>query len=209
MNSIIKTKDLSLPRVGTMPDIFVPSGGHLLLLGPSGCGKTTMLHVLAGLLRPVSGDVFFKEQSYLKMTDAAIDKLRGENFGFIFQRVHLIGHLSVAQNIALSFSASGKAVDMARIEELLSVLDLSAKKNAKANNLSQGQAQRAEIARALVHRPAVIFADEPTSALDDENARRVADLLISQAKATGASLIVSTHDARIKPFFANVMEMGA
>jgi len=174
-----------------------------LLLGPSGCGKTTLMNLMAGLLKPSSGEISFEDQSYSKVSN--MDELRARNFGFIFQKIHLIGHLSVVQNIALAQTI----IDHARVQALINELGLLGKEHQKARDLSVGEAQRVAIARAMANHPKVIFADEPTSALDDVNTEKVMSLVLEQAKKTGASLIAATHDARIKGFFDNVLEMTA
>jgi putative ABC transport system ATP-binding protein len=183
----------------------VSVGKHLLLLGASGCGKTTLMNMMAGLLRASSGQVYFDGKNYASLSDQELDHLRAENFGFVFQRLHLIGHLSVAQNIALAQTKT----DPARVQTLINDLGLSGKEGQKARDLSVGEAQRVAIARAVANNPKVIFADEPTSALDDANAAKVMDLIFTQAKNTGATVIAATHDARIKERFETILEMAA
>lgn len=189
----------------SIPAIQIAAENHLLLLGPSGCGKTSLMNLLAGLLRPTSGEIRFKDQAYSALSDSGIDHLRAKNFGFVFQRLHLIGHLTAAQNIALAQPKK----DEERIKSLIHDLGLDGKENRKARDLSVGEAQRVALARAVANNPSVIFADEPTSALDDKNANAAMDMLFSQVGKTKATLIVATHDARIKSRFSNVMEMTA
>lgn len=205
----LKTEAVRVPYLDfVMPDLELVSGSSLLLLGPSGCGKTTLLNLLAGFQSLSAGDVFFNGQSYRMLGSKKVDILRAQYIGFVFQRVHLIGHLSAFENVALGFSAAGQSVNTARINELFEDLGLQDKKNAKAHTLSHGQAQRVDMIRALAKNPAFIFADEPTSALDDVNAKRVIEVLKKQSALCGAGLIVSTHDARIKPYFKTVREIG-
>lgn len=163
------------------------------------------MNVMAGLLRPSSGDVKFEGKSYASLSEPQLDQLRAENFGFVFQKLHLIGHLSVEQNIALVQSKP----DHHRVQSLIDDLGLSGKEKQKARDLSVGEAQRVAIARAVANNPKVIFADEPTSALDDTNAGRVMDLIFEQAQKTGATVITATHDARIKDRFETILEMAA
>ncbi len=184
-------------------NLTVENGKHLLLLGPSGCGKTTLMNLMAGLLKASEGRIDFEGQNYADLSDRGLDQLRAQNFGFVFQKLHLIGHLSVSQNIALA----QKNTDEKRIQTLISDLNLSDKNQQRARDLSVGEAQRVAIARAVANNPKVIFADEPTSALDDQNAQNVMDLLFAQAEKTGATLITATHDTRIKTRFDNVLEM--
>lgn len=184
-------------------NLSIETGQNMLLLGSSGCGKTTLMNVMAGLLRPSSGDVAFEGNSYASLSERQLDQLRAENFGFVFQKLHLIGHLNVEQNIAL---AQNKP-DPGRVQSLINDLGLSGKEKQKARDLSVGEAQRAAIARAVANNPKVIFADEATSALDDTNTTRVMDLIFEQAKKTGATVIAATHDARIKARFKTVLEI--
>lgn len=174
----------------------VARGDHILLLGPSGSGKTTLLHLLAGLLSP---------------TDGAIERPTAGITGMVYQNIHLIPHLTVADNIALAGLALGRKIPPARIAFLLSRLGLCGMAGRKAYSLSRGEAQRAGIARALAPTPDLILADEPTAALDDENARRVAELLKSMAAENQAALIIATHDHRIAPLFTRrwTMKDGA
>lgn len=185
--------------------LTVETGRAFLLLGPSGCGKTTLMNVMAGLLRASHGEVSYGGKNYASLSDQELDHLRAENFGFVFQRLHLIGHLSVAQNIVLAQTKT----DPARVQTLINDLDLSGKEGQKARDLSVGEAQRVAIARAVANNPKVIFADEPTSALDGANAAKVMDLIFTQAKNTGATVIAATHDARIKDRFETILEMAA
>ena len=177
---------------------------HLLIIGPSGCGKTTLINLMSGLLKPTSGIVFFENKDYSSLSNEQIDKVRAENFGFIFQKLHLIGHLSVEQNIILAQNNPSSQ----NVNKLINNLDLSAKKKQMARDLSFGEAQRVAIARGVANNPKVIFADEPTSALDDANAKKVMNLIFSQVEKTNSTLIVCTHDDRIKKLFFNVMEIS-
>ncbi len=191
-----------------MPFFEISPGAHTILSGHSGSGKSTLLHVMAGLQRAAEGTICFDGQDYARLNIAALDRLRSLNFGFVFQKLHLFGHLSVRANIALAASASGQAVDEARLQALIGALGLAGKEHRRASDLSIGEAQRAAIARAVIHKPRVIFADEPTSALDDRNADIVMTLLHEQAAQNGATLIVATHDSRIKKRFDHIIPLA-
>ena len=179
----------------------VPQGGRLLVLGDSGSGKTTLLHVLAGVLRPDAGRVEVAGQDLYALSEAERDRFRGRHLGLVFQRLHLLGALTVAQNLRLAPALAGLPVEEARVREVLAVLDLSEKADAHPRALSVGQQQRVAIGRAVMNRPRVLLADEPTAALDDRRAAAVLDLLVSQAEAHGATLVVATHDRRIMDAF--------
>ncbi len=182
----------------------IRKGQNVLIIGPSGSGKTSLLNIMAGLVRPSSGEVVFQNKKYSSLTDNQIDSLRANKFGFIFQKINLIKHLTVEQNILLA-QRSNLSKNMAKI---LSMLNISDKIKEKAMNLSVGEAQRVAIARGLVNKPKIIFADEPTSSLDDKNTKDVIDLLLSLAKENNSSLVVCTHDKRIMNFFKNIIEIS-
>ena len=176
----------------------VAQGEHFLFLGNSGSGKTTLLHLVAGLLRPQQGQITVANQNITRMSAAALDTFRGRHIGLVFQNPHLIRALSVHQNLRLAQYMAGLPTDDDRILEIMSDLGLKGKTKANIAALSQGEAQRITIARALLNKPKIIMADEPTSSLDDDNCDRVIGLLQQQARKYHATLIISTHDQRIK-----------
>ena len=175
-------------------DLTIEKNKHLLILGSSGCGKTTLINLMTGLLKPSSGEIFFEDKNYSLLSDQELDNLRSENFGLIFQKLHLIKHLNIEQNISLAKNKSHSL----NINELINDLGLFGRNKQIAKNLSVGESQRVAIARGIANNPEVIFADEPTSALDELNTKKVIELLFAQAKKTYATLIVSSHDYRIK-----------
>ena len=127
----------------------------------------------------------------------------------MLQRLHLIESLSVLNNLLLAQYLAGGPQDAARAREVLASLDLADKANAMPHALSHGQAQRVAVARAVVNRPKLLLADEPTSNLDDVRCVQVLDLLLSQAHACGATLVIATHDQRIKSRVANQFDLSA
>lgn len=176
-------------------------GERALLLGPSGSGKSTLLNLLCGLQRADSGRVTLGE--------AAInDAVRRRHFGIVFQSLRLISALSLRGNLALAQKLQTGGDDPARIDALLDRLGIAHRAKARPHELSQGEAQRAAIARALVVRPAILVADEPTSALDAANAVAVAALLDELAQEAGATLLVATHDERLRPHFARTLTLA-
>ena len=184
-------------------------GSHWLLLGPSGSGKTTLLHILAGILRPASGEVQVADQELTALAASALDRFRGRNVGIVLQRLHLLPSLTVAQNVGLAQYLAGVPQDAARVSEVLHSLDLADKAQAFPHALSHGQAQRVAIARAVVNRPRILLADEPTSNLDDARCLQALDLLVTQAQACNATLVIATHDQRIKARIPNQHVLGA
>ena len=179
------------------------NGSHLIISGPSGSGKSTLINLMSGLYRPTSGHVSFESNDYSKLTDKDIDEMRAKNFGLIFQRLHLIKHLTVEQNILLGFNK----VKLPNIEKLIEDIGLTGKKKQLAKDLSFGESQRVAIARGVVNNPKIIFADEPTSSLDDTNTTRILELISAQAKKNKSSIVISTHDERVKKFFKNILEI--
>lgn len=184
-------------------------GAHWLMLGPSGSGKTTLLHVLAGILRPTSGQVMVADQDLMAMPAVALDRFRGKHVGIVLQRLHLVDSLTVMNNLLLAQYMAGERQDAGRVREVLSSLDLAGKEGAHPHELSHGQAQRVAVARAVVNRPKLLLADEPTSNLDDTRCVQVLELLVAQAKACGATLLIATHDQRIKSRVPNHYELQA
>jgi len=182
----------------SFPDFSVQSGKTCLLLGESGSGKTTLLHLMGGLLKIQTGEVIVQNTPLSDLPESAADNFRGKHIGFIFQKNHLISALTVKQNLLIAPLLANLKQDENRIEEVLAQLGLWDKKHSKVHHLSQGQAQRVAIARAVINKPAIIFADEPTSALDDHNCERVISLLLNIARQYQCTLIIATHDQRLK-----------
>ena len=180
------------------PDWEIKDAEQWLLLGSSGSGKSTLLNIIAGLLKPQNGEVILDGTSVYQLSSRKMDQFRGQKIGIVFQKPHFIKSLNIYDNIAIASSLAGLPIDAKRISLLLETLGLAGKAKKYAEELSQGQLQRASIARALVNHPSVLIADEPTSSLDDENAENVISLLTEQAASSHASLIVATHDNRVR-----------
>jgi len=186
----------------------VGQGEHWLLLGPSGSGKSTLLHILAAILRPTSGAVTVAGQDLAALRPAALDRFRGRHIGIVLQRLHLVASLTVLQNVQLAQYLCGAPRDAQRALEVLQELGLEHKGGSYPSALSFGQAQRVAVARAVVNRPGLLLADEPTSNLDDGNCRQTMDLLEEQARACGATLVIATHDQRIRARVPNQYVIG-
>jgi putative ABC transport system ATP-binding protein len=168
----------------------VAAGERWLVLGPSGSGKTTLLHLLAGLLGPSAGTLAV-----------------GGSVGIIFQALHLIGHLSARDNLRLAQYLANAPQDDRRIDETLAALGMADKAARRPAQLSQGERQRVAIARAVVNRPKLLLADEPTANLDDDAAARAVELLLEQAGRHQATLVVATHDSRVKKHFEKTLSL--
>jgi putative ABC transport system ATP-binding protein len=189
------------------PDFEIKRGEASLLMGESGSGKTTLLHLVGGLLRNFEGTIQLDGTNIERLSESTLDTFRGQKIGFIFQRNHLISALSVEKNLKLAPYLAGVRVEKERIKNVLDAIGLSHKQFSKVTELSQGQAQRVSIARAVIHQPPIILADEPTSALDDSNCEKVISLLLEIAKSHHATLLVATHDQRLKSIIPNHIQL--
>ncbi len=166
------------------------------LMGPSGCGKTTLLQMIGLLDRPDRGAVRVDNVDSWAQDQGIRAELRLSRIGFVFQHSNLLGHLTARDNVALpAWRARGdRAAALARADELLDKVGLSARMHAKASELSIGEAQRVAVSRAMVNRPRLILADEPTGSLDAESAAAVLALLLT---AEGAAVLIVTHDPEV------------
>ena len=189
-------------------DLEIPRGQHTLILGDSGSGKTTLLHILSGLLKPTSGQVTIANQDIYQLSTKQLDHFRGQRIGLIFQDAHLVKSLTVKENLQIAQGFAGARIDIGRIREVLDILDLSDKENNYPDTLSRGQMQRVAIARAVINRPAILVADEPTASLDDRNTASVVELLLRQADDQGATLVIATHDKRVKTRIPHAYQVG-
>lgn len=210
---LIEVRDLRHDIAGrcvmAAPAFTALRGEHTLLLGPSGSGKTTLINVITGLITPSSGEVKIDGTVMSALPAAQRDQLRRRTIGVVFQTLRLIGALSVRQNLALAQTLALGRNDLALIDRLIAQVGLTHRADARPRELSQGEGQRAAIARALCAQPALVVADEPTSALDDANAVAMADLLLETAEATGATLLIATHDNRLRERFSRTFTLAA
>ena len=208
---MLQTKDLKFAyndeNSFSFPDMNCEKGSHWLILGQSGCGKTTLLHLIGGLLKSQSGSINVNGTDMSALSESILDAFRGKNIGIIFQQSHLIKSLNVEENLEAAQYLSGEKQNSDKVKTILERLNLGAKLKAKPSKLSQGEQQRVAIARALVNSPQLILADEPTSSLDDINCTQVVNLLLEQSKESGATLIIVTHDGRLKSMFENKIEL--
>lgn len=195
--------------VAGLSRLELETGQAALLLGPSGSGKTTLLLALAGLAQQLRGTVLVKGVAPRSLSRHALDRFRGRTIGFVFQNVHLVGGLTLLQNVLLSAFAAGVPQDPARARELIDRLGVGASAGTPAERLSRGQAQRAALARALLLRPRLILADEPTASLDDAACAAVAEALLRSASEEGAALLIATHDHRLRAHFPTVVDVEA
>jgi putative ABC transport system ATP-binding protein len=183
------------------------AGDAWLLAGQSGSGKSTVLHILAGLTRPTTGSVTVGGTDLASLDGGTRDRWRGRSVGLVPQRLHLVSALDVRDNLRLANTLAGLRVDDDRITALLQAVGVADLEERYPSQLSQGQAQRVAIARAVVNRPALLLADEPTANLDDAHAAQALELLRGQALEAGATLVVASHDARVRSLLPNVFTL--
>lgn len=187
----------------------VAQGETWLVLGPSGSGKTTLLHILAGILKPAAGSVSVAGQDYGRLGTGELDRFRGRHIGIVLQRLHLVASLTVMNNLLLAQYLAGLPQDRRRAREVLDGLGLGDRADSHPHQLSHGQAQRVALARAVINQPQLVLADEPTSNLDDAHCREAFELLSSQAAGCNATLVIATHDQRIRERVAQQLTLAA
>lgn len=170
----------------------VEPGEFVALMGPSGCGKTTLLNLLGAMDLPTRGHVWLAGHDTSALADDALTVLRRRSVGFVFQAFHLLPTLTVEENITVPLRLAGQSAG-SRVHELADRLGIASRLAAYPHQLSGGEAQRAALARALIHRPALIIADEPTGNLDTQAAATVIDLLSRLGREQGAAVVMATH----------------
>ena len=175
----------------------VAQGEFLAIIGPSGSGKSTLLHILGGVDRPTSGNVYMNGEDIYSRSDAELAIFRRREVGLIYQFYNLIPVLNVIENITLPVLMDGRKVNQERLRELLHTLRLEGREKHLPNQLSGGQQQRVSIGRALMNAPSVVLADEPTGNLDSKNSQEIVELLKYSNREYGQTLIVITHDESI------------
>ena len=176
--------------------VTVTHGELTAVMGPSGSGKSTMMHILAGLDRPTSGNVLIEGSDITRLNDNELTKLRRQHIGFIFQFFNLLPMLTAEENIRLPLDLAGGKIDKQWVDDVIKRTGLDDRRTHRPSELSGGQQQRVAIARALASRPTVIFADEPTGNLDSATSGEILDLLREMVAEFGQTIVMVTHDAR-------------
>ncbi len=175
----------------------VEQGEFVSIVGTSGSGKSTLLHMLGGLDRPDSGDVFVDEKDIFSLGDEALTIFRRRKIGFVFQNYNLVPSLNVYENIVLPIQLDGRELDSKYIDSIIETLGLTEKLNNLPSKLSGGQQQRVAIARALAAKPAIILADEPTGNLDSKTSQDVMGLLKITSDRFAQTIVMITHNEEI------------
>ncbi len=202
MDSIVTAKDVrrrygeGAAAVDALAGVSVDfeRGRYSAIMGPSGSGKSTLMHILAGLDRPTAGSVVLDGVDITALDDGDLTRLRRDKLGFIFQFFNLLPVLTAEENIVLPLSIAGEKPDPEWLRRLVETVGLSDRLTHRPAELSGGQQQRVAVARALISKPAVVFADEPTGNLDSKSSEEVLRLLRQSVDELGQTVVMVTHD---------------
>lgn len=196
-HDLVKTYGSGEAQVRALDRVSVSfvRGEMTAIMGPSGSGKSTLMHCMAALDRPSSGSVEVDGVEVARLRDGALTKLRRERIGFVFQAYNLVPTLTARENITLPLDIAGRKVDTAWFDTVVDTIGLRPRLSHKPNELSGGQQQRVACARALVSRPAIVFADEPTGNLDSTSSAEVLGFLRRSVDEFGQTVVMVTHEA--------------
>jgi putative ABC transport system ATP-binding protein len=189
-------------------DLAIDAGDTVALLGPSGSGKSSLMAVLAGLERPSGGEAWVAGLDFGRLDEDALAVARRGRIGIVLQAFHLLPTMTALENVAVPLELARERDAFARATSELGSVGLAARADHYPAQLSGGEQQRVAIARALVGRPGLLFADEPTGNLDTTTGAAIMDLLFERQRASGATMIVITHDAALARRCARVLEMA-
>lgn len=197
-NNLTKVYDAEV-KVEALVDVnFNLSKGDLVaIIGDSGSGKSTFLHLLAGVDKPSSGDIFIEDKNITKLNKEDLTIFRRRNIGVIYQFFNLIPNINVKKNILLPILLDDKKVDQEYFDEILSILGIKDKLNRFPRELSGGEQQRVAIARSLIARPAIVLADEPTGNLDRKNSEEIISLFKLVNQRLNSTIMIITHDEKV------------
>ncbi len=185
----------------------VEEGEFIAIMGPSGSGKSTILHIIAGLDKPTSGNVYFYDNNIYEMNKKELTILRRQKIGIIYQFFNLIPTLNVEENILLPINLDKKKVDKEKFEEIIKFLNIDNRKKHLPNELSGGQQQKVAIGRALMMNPKIILADEPTGNLDSKSSQEIMQLLKEANEKYNQTIIMITHNLEIAKLANRIIQI--
>ncbi len=202
-------KSFAEPGGGRLPILDVPNfavgeGEQLALVGQSGCGKTTLLHIIAGITRPDSGQVQISGRDIAKLPEAGRDWFRAQHIGYVFQTFNLLPGFSALENVLLGMTFGVERADRNRARQLLERVGLGQRASHKPAMLSVGEQQRVSVARALANRPQLLLADEPTASVDSGHQRQIIDLIRDTCREHRVALVLVTHSPELASQFERV-----
>ncbi|HBT77839.1 MAG TPA: ABC transporter ATP-binding protein [Planctomycetaceae bacterium] len=200
------------PDGGELPILDIPGwkvdeGEQVVVVGASGCGKTTMLHIIAGILRPSSGHVLIDGWDTPLLTEAERDQFRARRIGYVFQTFNLLPGFTALENVLLGMTFAGGRTDKHRARDLLDRVGLAHRLHHKPGQMSVGEQQRVSVARALANKPKLVLADEPTANVDVGNQQQVIDMLRNTCEEEGVALILVTHAPAVAKQFQRIDQL--
>jgi putative ABC transport system ATP-binding protein len=206
------TKSYIEPDGGELPILDIPqwnveSGEQVVVVGPSGCGKTTLLHVIAGILRPTSGHVIIDGWDIPLLNEAERDQFRARRIGYVFQTFNLLQGFSALENVLIGMTFAGGRHNKKRARDLLERVGLGHRMHHKPAQLSVGEQQRVSVARALANQPKLVLADEPTANIDVNNQQQVIDMIRDTCREEEVALILVTHSVEVASQFERVDQL--
>ena len=207
VNDIIKSYGNGESRLQVLQGIHleINDGDFVVILGASGSGKSTLLHVISGLERPDSGEVFYDSTDITVLSDNELTAFRKENIGFIFQQYYLLPNMDVDRNVKMGADLAGNK----NYREVIEAFGLGEKLHKYPSELSGGEQQRISVARALAKKPRVLFLDEPTGALDEQTGRQVLDYIYRLKNKYGFTMVMVTHNLNIAEMAKTVIKMNS
>lgn len=192
--------------------LSLKEGEITALVGTSGSGKSTLLTIAAGLQPASDGEVLFDGNNLTTMSSEQVRKIRAKEFGFVFQFAHLVPFLTVEEQLMLMLEVSestlSKREQKKEIDQLLNVIGMEHRKNAYPSSLSGGEKQRVAVARAIIHKPKVLFADEPTASLDSKRSKDMMELIRDLTKKMNITTLMVTHDEEMLTYVDRILQMS-
>jgi len=201
--SFVEPSGQRLP-VLDIPHFQVAAGEQIAMVGRSGCGKTTLLHVIAGISRPDTGEVRIDGVDLCRLREASVDRFRAERIGYVFQTFNLLPAFSALENVLLGMAFCRRSPDRRRAEQLLHRVGLAHRLTHKPGMLSVGEQQRVAVARALANRPKLLLADEPTASVDAAHQQQIINLIRDTCREEQISLVLVTHAPEVAEQFERI-----